>query len=46
MKEEKSRRDHTRSNPQTVDAGVLLAAEAQAVDDVEKDVYEGHDSRA
>ncbi len=30
--------------PQTVDADMLLAAEAQAVDDVEKDAYEGHDS--
>ena len=30
-------------NPWTVDAGVLLARRGHAVDDVEKDVYEGHD---
>lgn len=44
MKEENPEETIPAVTPQTVDADMLLAAEAQAVDDVEKDAYEGHDS--
>ncbi len=41
MKEENPEETIPAVTPQTVDADMLLAAEAQAVDDVEKDAYEG-----
>lgn len=44
MKEENPEETIPAVAPQTVDADMLPAAEAQAVDDVEKDAYEGHDS--
>ena len=44
MKEENPEETIPAVAPQTVDADMLPAAEAQAADDVEKDVYEGHDS--
>ncbi len=44
MKEENPEETIPAVAPQTVDADMLPAAEAQAADDVEKDAYEGHDS--